>query len=206
VRGSSRELALGDSASRERAPSAGHPPGPFCPSSIRYRSSPSRFGEPVSVPTPQAARGRARPPCRHFKTQSCCCLGSAFEFRLPNPRYSVSSSAAERRHPTGRERKGSTQIQEPDAGWGVVDRGGLSTSTPGKLVGDYDDVVIGGGIMGTSTAYEVSGELLAERQGRFRVRFGQGTTQECRPGIACVASGVHRHPLYMNMSLSFVNQ
>jgi hypothetical protein len=28
---------------------------------------------------PQAARGRARPPCRHSKNQSCFCLGSAFE-------------------------------------------------------------------------------------------------------------------------------
>ena len=36
-------------------------------------------------------------------------------------------------------------------------RAGLSTSTPGgKLEGEYDDVVIGGGIMGSSTAYEVS--------------------------------------------------
>jgi hypothetical protein len=36
-------------------------------------------------------------------------------------------------------------------------RAGLSTSTPGgKLEGEYDDVVIGGGIMGSSTAYEVN--------------------------------------------------
>jgi hypothetical protein len=34
-------------------------------------------------PPPQAARGRARPPCRHFKIQSCCCLGSAFEVSKP---------------------------------------------------------------------------------------------------------------------------
>lgn len=39
----------------------------------------------------------------------------------------------------------------------VHHRAGLSTSTPGgKLEGEYDDVVIGGGIMGSSTAYEVS--------------------------------------------------
>jgi hypothetical protein len=31
------------------------------------------------VATPQAARGRAHPPCRHFKIQSCIRLGSAFE-------------------------------------------------------------------------------------------------------------------------------
>ena len=31
--------------------------------------------ERQSVATPQAARGRACPPCRHFKIQSCCCLG-----------------------------------------------------------------------------------------------------------------------------------
>jgi hypothetical protein len=35
--------------------------------------------EQRSVATPQAARGWARPPCRHFKIQSCCCLGSALE-------------------------------------------------------------------------------------------------------------------------------
>jgi hypothetical protein len=29
-----------------------------------------------------AARGWARPPCGHFKIQSCCCLGSAFEEAL----------------------------------------------------------------------------------------------------------------------------
>jgi hypothetical protein len=32
-----------------------------------------------SVATPQAARGWARPRCRPFKDQSCCCLGCAFE-------------------------------------------------------------------------------------------------------------------------------
>ena len=32
-----------------------------------------------SIATPQVARGRSRPPCRHFKTQSCSCLSSAFE-------------------------------------------------------------------------------------------------------------------------------
>jgi hypothetical protein len=31
------------------------------------------------VATPQAARGWAHPPCRRFKIQSCCCLGSAFQ-------------------------------------------------------------------------------------------------------------------------------
>jgi hypothetical protein len=61
------------------------------PSSIRYNPTSSQtfrvFGklflqpgeQQQSVTTLQAARGWARPPCRHFKTQSCCCLGSAFE-------------------------------------------------------------------------------------------------------------------------------
>jgi hypothetical protein len=38
------------------------------------------------VASPQAARGRVRPPCRHFKILSCFRLGSAFEvaaFRTP---------------------------------------------------------------------------------------------------------------------------
>jgi hypothetical protein len=34
---------------------------------------------PTCVATPQAARGWAHPPCRHFKNQSCCCLGCALE-------------------------------------------------------------------------------------------------------------------------------
>jgi hypothetical protein len=38
----------------------------------------SAGGEQRSVATPQAARGWARPPCRHFKIQSCYCLGPAF--------------------------------------------------------------------------------------------------------------------------------
>jgi WD40 repeat protein len=33
-------------------------------------------GEQQSVASPQVARGWARSPCRHFKIQSCCCLGS----------------------------------------------------------------------------------------------------------------------------------
>jgi hypothetical protein len=40
---------------------------------------PAVRGERQSVAAPQAARGWAHPPCRHFKTQSCFCLGSAFE-------------------------------------------------------------------------------------------------------------------------------
>jgi hypothetical protein len=38
-------------------------------------------GGEQSVATPQAVRGWARPLCRHFKIQSCCCLGG-----FPNPR------------------------------------------------------------------------------------------------------------------------
>jgi hypothetical protein len=36
-------------------------------------------GEQQRRPTSQAAKLWARPSCRHFKIQSCCCLGSAFE-------------------------------------------------------------------------------------------------------------------------------
>ena len=44
------------------------------------KPSPKGIGfQQQSVATQQAARGWVRPPCRHFKNQSCCCLGSAFE-------------------------------------------------------------------------------------------------------------------------------
>ena len=36
------------------------------------------MGFQQSAATPQFARRRAHPPCRHFKNQSCCCLGSGF--------------------------------------------------------------------------------------------------------------------------------
>jgi hypothetical protein len=49
------------------------------PSALVAATGSSAGGGQQSVATPQAARGWARPPCRHFKTQSCCCLGSAFE-------------------------------------------------------------------------------------------------------------------------------
>jgi hypothetical protein len=39
------------------------------------RSVPSRLESSRAVATPQAARERAHPPCRHFNNQSCCCLG-----------------------------------------------------------------------------------------------------------------------------------
>ena len=42
-------------------------------------SSCSASGEQQSVASPQAARGWGHPPLRLFKTQSCFCLGSAFE-------------------------------------------------------------------------------------------------------------------------------
>jgi hypothetical protein len=42
-------------------------------------------GEQQSVATPHAARGWAHPPCRHIEIPSCCCLGSAFEWRLSKP-------------------------------------------------------------------------------------------------------------------------
>jgi hypothetical protein len=48
--------------------------------------SSSAGGEQQSVASLQAARGWSHPPCRHFKIQSCCCLGSAFECGgFPNP-------------------------------------------------------------------------------------------------------------------------
>jgi hypothetical protein len=51
------------------------------------RCFPRVGGEQQSVATAQAARGWARPPFRHFKIQSFCCLGSAFEvaFQPQNP-------------------------------------------------------------------------------------------------------------------------
>jgi hypothetical protein len=45
----------------------------------------SAGGEQQSDATLQAARGWARPPCRHFKNQSLCCLGSASRRRLCTP-------------------------------------------------------------------------------------------------------------------------
>ena len=47
-------------------------------SSVRWRAAERRH------PT-QAARGWASPPCRNFKIQSCCCPGSALEWRLSKP-------------------------------------------------------------------------------------------------------------------------
>jgi hypothetical protein len=41
------------------------------------------------VATPQAARGWAHPPYRHFKNPSCFCLGSAFEVAAFQPLASV---------------------------------------------------------------------------------------------------------------------
>ena len=75
-----------------RCPSAGtgppssrwplHMPG-ACPNPRELDAgcsvSSSAGGGQQSVATPQATRGWARPPCRHFKTLSCCCLGSALE-------------------------------------------------------------------------------------------------------------------------------
>jgi hypothetical protein len=46
---------------------------------LGFRCPAASSGEQQSMATPQAARGQARPPCSHFKIQSCFCLGSAFE-------------------------------------------------------------------------------------------------------------------------------
>ena len=45
---------------------------------VANRFSSSAGGEQRSVATPQAARGRARPPCRHINIKSCC--GVCFRF------------------------------------------------------------------------------------------------------------------------------
>jgi hypothetical protein len=72
------------------------------------------FPAMVSDATPQATRGWAHPPCRHFNNQSCFCLGPAFEvakqkleFRSP----AAPVRGAERHHPTGRDRVGSPALQ-----------------------------------------------------------------------------------------------
>jgi hypothetical protein len=44
---------------------------PVLPQPARAAPALSVCGEQQSVATPQAARGWARPPCRHFKIQSC---------------------------------------------------------------------------------------------------------------------------------------
>jgi hypothetical protein len=49
------------------------------PHKVRVRVSSNGGGEQQSVATPQAARGWALPPYRHFKIQSCCRPGFAFE-------------------------------------------------------------------------------------------------------------------------------
>jgi hypothetical protein len=45
----------------------------------------SAGGEQQSVTTAQSARRWARPPYRHFKIQSCCCVGSFFEVAAFKP-------------------------------------------------------------------------------------------------------------------------
>ena len=49
---------------------------------LRSETTAARVPAPVeeqTVITAQAAKGGASPPCRHFKIQSCCCVGSAFD-------------------------------------------------------------------------------------------------------------------------------
>ena len=57
-------------------------------------SLPAAGGEQQTAATPQAARGWTPPPCRHFKIQSCCCLGSAFEVAAFQFQASPRSQAA----------------------------------------------------------------------------------------------------------------
>jgi hypothetical protein len=53
---------------------------------VRVRQvSSSACGAQKSVASPQTARGWTRPPCRHFKVQSCCCPGSAFVAAFQTP-------------------------------------------------------------------------------------------------------------------------
>jgi hypothetical protein len=64
------------------SPRTRHAMGSTRPSHDRYNLADGnprkRFGYTAqSVATPQAARERAHPPCRHFKIQYCCCLESA---------------------------------------------------------------------------------------------------------------------------------
>jgi hypothetical protein len=58
---------------------------------------PAPCGEKQSVATSQAARGWARPPCRHFKIQSCFCVGSAFEEAAFQTRALLPKTLAEAR-------------------------------------------------------------------------------------------------------------
>jgi serine/threonine protein kinase len=45
---------------------------------VSVPSSASGEKQSASGATPQVARGRARPPCRHFNIRYCCCLRSVF--------------------------------------------------------------------------------------------------------------------------------
>jgi hypothetical protein len=73
-----------------------------------------RWREQQGVAVPQAARGWTPPPDRHFKTQSCLCLGSAFEvkafqpspFRLRTKGAHLRSARAEARHAVSRQMHG----------------------------------------------------------------------------------------------------
>jgi hypothetical protein len=60
---------------------ASRPPSASPSLSLRRFSA----SEQQSFATPQAAREWAHPPCRHFKNQSCCGLGSSFEVAFQKP-------------------------------------------------------------------------------------------------------------------------
>jgi hypothetical protein len=64
-------------------------------------------GERQSVATPQAARGRARPPCRYFKIQSCVRAGSDFSRWKP---YSLTCRRRTSSAPFSRMRFASASI------------------------------------------------------------------------------------------------
>ena len=64
---------------------------PSSPSWNKQRAFSSLGGEQQSVATPQAARGRARLPRRHFKNLSCLCLWCAFGGAAFHPRVHQTS-------------------------------------------------------------------------------------------------------------------
>jgi hypothetical protein len=67
-----RELAQGTSLLANATETPGTPSSQGL--GFRFPADGRRASPPL-----QAARGWAHPRCRHFKIQSCCCLGLAFE-------------------------------------------------------------------------------------------------------------------------------
>jgi hypothetical protein len=77
-------------------------------------------GEQQSVATPRSLGGWDSLPCRHFKDQSCFCLGSAFEVesidRLTEPELTrVWSGAGDGKGEIVREASGESRLKMPDS-------------------------------------------------------------------------------------------